>query len=102
MIYLHVRQTVSDHARWKEGFDVHFAARQAGGAAREALVLRNLNDPFEIIMVLGWNDLAQAKLFTKSVSWQLAMEEMGVLGVPEVTFLETAMHRRPPAAGVLG
>ena len=91
MIYLYIRQTVVDYARWKEGFDVHFAVRQAGGAAREALVLRNLDDPFEIIMVLGWYDLAQAKLFTRSVSWQLAMEKMGVLGITEVMFLEEAV-----------
>jgi hypothetical protein len=65
MIYLYGRQTVSDYARWQEGFGVHFSTRQAGGAAREALVLGNLNDPFEIIMVLGWYNLAQAKLFTQ-------------------------------------
>lgn len=91
MIYLYVRQTVTDYARWKEGFDVHFSTRQAGGATREAWVLRNLQDPFEIIMVLGWNDLAQAKLFTESVSWQVALKKMGVVGVPDVMFLETAV-----------
>ena len=88
MIYLYVRQTVRDHVRWKEGFAVHFSTRQAGGAAREALVLRNLDDPFEIIMTLGWYDLAQAQLFIRSVSWQMALQEMGVVGLPDVRFLE--------------
>lgn len=90
MIYLYIRQTVRDAVRWKESFDTLFATRQAGGAAHEALVLRNLDDPHEIILVLGWHDAAQAQLFTRSVSWQMALAQMGVVGVPEVLFLECA------------
>jgi hypothetical protein len=88
MIYLYVRQTVADYARWNEGFDNELATRQAGGATREALVMHNVDDPNEVIVLLGWCDLAQARLFTKSVSWQVALERMGVVGVPEVRFLE--------------
>ena len=88
MIYLYIRQTVADYAQWKEGFDNHAAARQAGGATDEALVLRNVDDPREIIVVLGWCDLKQASLFMQSVSWQMALQQMGVVGVPEVRFLE--------------
>lgn len=88
MIYLYIRQIVEDYARWKEGFDNHLATRQAGGATREALVLHNVDDPHEVIVLLGWRDLVQARLFAKSVSWQVALERMGVVGVPEVRFLE--------------
>jgi hypothetical protein len=42
----------------------------------------------EFVVVLGWRDLVQARLFTKSVSWQRAMQQMGVAGGPEVCFLE--------------
>ena len=91
MIYLFIRQHVEDYPRWKEGFDMHLAARQAGGATREALVLRNVDDPLEIIVVLGWRDLATARMFAQSVSLQMAMKTMGVVGVPEVRFLETAL-----------
>jgi len=88
MIYLYIRQTVENYAQWKEAFDNHLSARQAGGATREALVLRNMDDSHEIIVVLGWRDLAQARLYTKSVSWQMALQKMGVVGAPEVRFLE--------------
>lgn len=88
MIYLYVRHTVINDARWKEGFDIHLAARQAGGATREAWVLRNVDDPYEIVVVLGWRDLAKARTFMQSVSWQMMLQEMGVVGVPEVRFLE--------------
>lgn len=88
MIYLYVRHAVVDYARWKEGFDKHLAARQAGGATREASVLRNVDDPNEIILVLGWCNLAEARSFSQSVSLQAALKKMGVVGVPEVRFLE--------------
>ena len=88
MIYLYVRQMVGDYPRWKEAFDIHLAARQAGGATDEAWVLRNMDDPLEIIVVLGWRDLAQARTFIQSVSWQMARQKMGVVGSPEVCFLE--------------
>lgn len=64
MTYLYVRQTVENYSQWKEAFDNHLLARQAGGATREALVLRNVDEP------------------------QMAMQKMGVVGAPEVRFLE--------------
>jgi hypothetical protein len=88
MVYLFVRQTVSDYARWKEGFAIHAPTRQAGGATGEALVFRNVDAPHEITALLGWNDLAQARLFSASVSWQTGLHAMGVVDVPEVRFLE--------------
>jgi len=32
MIYLNVRHTVADYAKWRAGFDAHEAARRAAGA----------------------------------------------------------------------
>ena len=88
MIYLYLKQTIADYARWKEGFDTHLSARQAGGATAEAWVLHNVDNPHEIIVVLGWRDLHQARTFSQSVSLQVAMKQMGVVGLPEVCFLE--------------
>ena len=73
MIYLYVRQTVRDYARWKEEFDIHLSTREAGGATREALVLRDVERPNEMLVVLGWRNLAQAQLYAESVSWQAAL-----------------------------
>lgn len=88
MITLYLRQTAVNYAQWKEAFDCHFAARQASGATGEVLILRNVDDPQEIFVLLGWRDLRQARLYTQSVSWQMALEEMDVAGVPDVFFLE--------------
>jgi hypothetical protein len=91
MIYLYIRQTVKDYARWKEGFDNHIVARQAGGATDEAYVMRNVDDPNDITVVLGWRDLKEARAFSQSVSLQAAMQKVGIIGSPEIRFLETAV-----------
>lgn len=88
MIYLYLHQTAVNYAHWKEAFHSHLAARQAGGATAEEWILRHVDDPQEIVVLLGWRDLRRAKLFSRSVSWQMALLEMGVVGVPEVRFLE--------------
>ena len=90
MIYLYVRQTVEDYARWKEGFDNHVSARQAGGATDEVYVMRNVDDPNDITVILGWSDLKQARTFSQSTSLKEAMQKAGVTGPPEIRFLEAA------------
>jgi heme-degrading monooxygenase HmoA len=88
MVYLLVRQTIEDYGRWHEGFDRHLAARQAGGATNEVYVMRNVENAQEIFVLLGWHDLVSVRAFTKSVSLQTALKQMGVVGTPEVRFLE--------------
>lgn len=90
MVYIHVRHSVEDYARWREGFDNHAPARQAGGATDEAYVMRNVDDPNEITVILGWSDLEKARAFTQSASLKEAMQKAGVTGPPEVRFLEAA------------
>jgi heme-degrading monooxygenase HmoA len=90
MTYIYVRHNVEDYAKWREGFDTHAAARQAGGATDEAYIMRNVDDPNEITVVLGWSDLEKARAFTQSASLKEAMEKAGVTGPPDVRFLEAA------------
>ena len=89
MIYIYVRHTVEDYARWKEGFDNHAGARQAAGATDEVYVMRNLDNPNEITVFLGWSDLDKARAFTQSASLKEAMKNAGITSPPEVSFWET-------------
>ena len=89
MVYLYVRQSVEDYATWREGYDKHAAARQAGGATGAAYILRNVENPNEITVLLGWDDLGKARTFSQSDSLKQAMQNAGVIGQPEVRFLET-------------
>jgi heme-degrading monooxygenase HmoA len=90
MVYILVRHTVEDYARWREGYDNHAPARQAGGATDEAYVMRNIDEPNDITVILGWSDLEKARAFTQSASLKEAMQKAGIAGPPEVRFLEAA------------
>ncbi len=68
MVYIYVRQSVEDYAKWREGYDNHAAARQAGGATDEGKVMRDVSAPNNITVILGWSDLEKAKSFIQSVS----------------------------------
>lgn len=88
MVYLYVRQSIEDYARWREGYDKHAAAREASGATGTAYILRNAENPNEITVLLGWSDLGKARTFSQSDSLKQAMQNAGVIGQPEIRFLE--------------
>ena len=89
MVYVHVRHHVEDYPRWREGFDKHASVRQASGATEETYVMRSVEDPNALTVIMGWTDLERAKAFTQSADLKAAMEKAGVTGPPEVSFLET-------------
>jgi quinol monooxygenase YgiN len=90
VVYIYVRQSVEDYARWREGYDNHAPARQAGGATDEAYVMRNVDDPNDVTVILGWSDLEKARAFTQSASLKEAMQNAGVISPPQIRFLEAA------------
>jgi hypothetical protein len=91
-IYLYIRHQVEDYIKWRESYDLHAPARQAAGATGEAYVMRDTDDPNDVTVILGWKSLEQAKAFTLSVSLRDAMRQAGVIGSPEIRFLEA--HER--------
>jgi heme-degrading monooxygenase HmoA len=93
MTYLLVRHKVEDFAQWKAVFDEHGAARKAGGS-QGAQVLRNVNDPSEQVIITEWPDLDHARNFAGSPDLRQAMQRAGVIGMPDIIFLEEA-ERQP-------
>jgi heme-degrading monooxygenase HmoA len=89
MPYLLVRHKVADYARWKPIFDEHGAARKASGS-KGGLLLRNAEDPNEIILLFEWDDLEQARRFAQSDDLRQAMERAGVADRPNLYFLDAA------------
>ena len=88
MVYIQVRHRVEDYAKWREGYDQHAPARQAGGATGDEYILRNVDDPNEFTILLGWSNLEKARSFTLSSSLKEAMRDAGVQGKPEIRLLE--------------
>lgn len=88
MIYIFIQHGVENFARWKETFDTHLAARQAGGATEQIFAMRNVDDLNEITVLLGWLDLERARLFVQSVSLNESMQKAGVVDQAEILLLE--------------
>ncbi|WP_447983988.1 cyclase [Nitrospira sp. Nam74] len=73
MIYVHVRHKVADFVKWKTVYDAHLAARQKAGL-REKDLLRNIENPNELIVILEADDLKKAQDFVGSADLRDAMQ----------------------------
>jgi heme-degrading monooxygenase HmoA len=87
MIYLLVHHKVEDYQKWKAVYDEHQSARKQAGS-QGARVLRNINDPNEEVIITIWPDVEHAQAFGDSPNLREVMQRAGVIGMPEVLFLE--------------
>jgi hypothetical protein len=87
MMHMLIRHKVADFAKWKPVYDAHASARQSAGLKEEHL-LRNADDPNEVILLFSAQDLNKAKAFAASDNLRQAMQEAGVSDKPDVYFLE--------------
>lgn len=86
MLYVRIRHKVADFAKWKLAYDAHAAARQAAGLNEEHL-LRNIDNPNEVILLFTAEDLEKAQAFIASSDLREAMQSAGVVDKPSVTLL---------------
>ena len=94
MVHILVRHKVSDYNRWKEVFDSHLAVRKRAGETGFRL-FHNVEDPHDIVLLLDWQSTEEARKFMTSNELRDAMQKAGVVGAPDVQFLEDArsLHR---------
>ena len=87
MTYLIVRHKVEDYDTWKAVYDEHAVSRKALGS-QGARVLKNVDDPSEQLIITEWPSLEHARRFAASPDLREAMQRAGIIGMPEVVFLE--------------
>jgi hypothetical protein len=73
MPYVLVRHKVSDFSKWKPAYDAHLPARQKAGLKEEHL-LRNTDDPNEVVLLFEAKDIQKAKEFASSADLREAMQ----------------------------
>jgi heme-degrading monooxygenase HmoA len=86
MTYMLVRHKVADFSAWKLIFDSHSAAQQQSGL-RAPKILRNLDDPNEVVLLFEVTDLEKARAFVSSPEVPAAKEQSGVVDRPDIYFL---------------
>ncbi len=87
MMHMLIRHKVADFAKWKPVYDAHASSGQKAGLKEEHL-LRNVEDPNEVILLFSTEDLDKAKAFTASDDLRQAMQKAGVRDKPDVWFLK--------------
>jgi hypothetical protein len=97
MVHMIIRHRVADYSRWKEAFDAHLNTRKAAGET-DYRVLQSVDDPREVTIFLDWDSLERARRFAGSEDLKQAMQKAGVVGDPDVRFLEDARTVRRSAA----
>lgn len=89
MSYLLVIHQVQDYQRWRPYFDADKPRQQEAGLTVR-YVFRGDDDPREVVILFEAADLGRARGFVGSEGLRKVMEEAGVLGRPEIHFLNTA------------
>lgn len=81
-----VTHPVADFDQWKEGFDEHEPVRKASGMLGHHLN-RAEHDPNLVSAYLAVGDVEATKAFAESAELAAKMQEVGVTGPPEMTWM---------------
>jgi heme-degrading monooxygenase HmoA len=87
MIQVLVRHNVEDYNTWRPVYDGHEAFRKQTGSVG-ATVFRDANDPSNVVVITRWPTMDRALEFANSASLHEVMGKAGVVGKPDVYFLE--------------
>jgi len=82
-----VRHRVRDYQAWRPGFDEHERSRVAAGITN-GRVFRGADDPNDVVVILDVADAEKARAWTQSEDLRSVMQKVGVLGAPEIHFVE--------------
>ena len=89
MAYMFVRHSVQDYAAWKSVFDSVGDLRKRSGEDSYQ-ILRQDNGSDNVVGLFQWDNLDNARKYAASPELKAAMEQAGVIGKPEILFLEEA------------
>jgi antibiotic biosynthesis monooxygenase (ABM) superfamily enzyme len=89
MAYMFVRHNVKDYEAWKSVFDSVSDLRKRNGE-KSYQILRQGNGSKELVALFKWDNLDNARKYAASPELKAAMERAGVIGKPEILFLEEA------------
>lgn len=87
MAHVLVRHSVQDYGEWKPVFDDVVDIRKAGGE-EEYQIYHTDSDANDLVLLFQWDTLDHARKFFQSPDLREAMHNAGVIGPPEVIFLD--------------
>lgn len=97
MVHVIVRHKVADYTKWKQAFDAYLNRRMGAGETGFR-VFQSIDDPRDVTVVTDWENLDSARRFMKSDDLRSTMKNAGVVGDPDVQFVQDALSVRRTAA----
>jgi hypothetical protein len=97
MVHILVRHSVADFNRWKESFDSHLSARLHAGELGFRL-FQGVDDPRDVTLLLDWDSVEHARKFMSSEELRGRMQQAGVVGLPDVQYIQDVQAVRRTAA----
>jgi len=85
--WLHATHKVEDFSRWKLVFDSTTALKRGNYGWKRSLIYAIDGDPNNVLVMEEFDTLAHAKAFAGSAELKAAMAKAGVIGRPEVEFV---------------
>ena len=89
MAYMLVRHSVQDYKAWKSVFDSVADLRRRNGE-KSYRILSQENGSNNLVALFEWDSLDNARKYAASPELKEAMQRAGVVGKPEILFLEEA------------
>ncbi len=87
MAHVLFRHTVESYAKWRPAFNEQAGLREAAGAIGDPMVFRSGDNPFEVLVLMEWEELEKARQWVASDTLKEAMAESGVSDEPTIFFL---------------
>jgi quinol monooxygenase YgiN len=81
-----IQHKIKNYAEWKNVFDSVAGLRTSSGEL-SAQIYRDASDPNSITVLNKWSSMENAQKFTQSPELKAAMEKAGVVGKPNISFL---------------
>ncbi len=88
------KHKVRDYAEWKSHFDSDSGKRKNGGE-RAYQIFHTTDDPDNLVILFEWDTLEDFTKYVQSREFREAMQESGVLGQPDIQFLEETEKGTP-------
>ena len=91
-----VTHIVKDFDVLKKTFDAHESLRTANGLTLRAMG-RDMKNPNKVLIFLKIDDVQKAKDFSVSTDLKEAMQKAGVIGKPEIIYVDVVRFEESPA-----
>lgn len=87
MVHVLVKHKVKDYDKWKSIFDGNSDLRKAGGEKGSRL-FRQVDKPNDLVIIIEWDTIENAKKFYESEDLKKVMKDAGVMMKPYIYFIE--------------